>query len=272
MEKITIDGVELKLSYADEYKVNWIGKEEIKRQLKSAWCIMSDDDLPMNPRIIGKPGVGKTTLAYAVAKEFSENVYIFQCTSDTRPDDLIITPVISGEQKISYHASSLVTAMIKGGICILDEGNRMSEKSWASLAPLLDNRRYVESITAAIKIKAHKEFRICTTMNDDASTFDVPDYIQSRLQPRIELDLPNAQEELEILKANVTNADENILKLTAKFLQSAQKNKEIFTIRDGVNIARYCIKTLYLDKEITKLKALKKAVEQVLGQNALKYL
>ena len=34
--------------------------------------------------------------------------------------------------------------MIRGGIAILDEGNRMSEKSWASLAPLLDNRRYVE--------------------------------------------------------------------------------------------------------------------------------
>ena len=38
--------------------------------------------------------------------------------------------------------------MIRGGIAILDEGNRMSEKSWASLAPLLDNRRYVESIVA----------------------------------------------------------------------------------------------------------------------------
>jgi MoxR-like ATPase len=46
--------------------------------------------------------------------------------------------------------------MIRGGVAILDEGNRMSEKSWASLAPLLDNaRRYVESIVAGIKIKAH---------------------------------------------------------------------------------------------------------------------
>jgi len=33
-----------------------------------------------------------------------------------------------------------VTAMLRGGIVILDEGNRMSEKSWASLAPLLDNK------------------------------------------------------------------------------------------------------------------------------------
>jgi midasin (ATPase involved in ribosome maturation) len=41
--------------------------------------------------------------------------------------------------KIAYHASPLVTAMVRGGVCLLDEGNRMNEKSWASLAPLLDH-------------------------------------------------------------------------------------------------------------------------------------
>ena len=58
------------------------------------------------------------------------------------------TPVLAQDGKIAYHASPLVTAMIRGGVAILDEGNRMSEKSWASLAPLLDNRRYIESIVA----------------------------------------------------------------------------------------------------------------------------
>ena len=65
-------------------------------------------------------------------------VYIFQCTMDTRPEDLLITPVVDQGGGIRYVASALVTAMIRGGVCILDEANRMSEKSWASLAPLLD--------------------------------------------------------------------------------------------------------------------------------------
>src|SRR5437588_9076869 len=43
---------------------------------------------------------------------------------------------------------------LSGGVCVLDEGNRMNEKSWASLAPLLDHRRFVESIVAGIQIKA----------------------------------------------------------------------------------------------------------------------
>jgi MoxR-like ATPase len=271
MEKVTVEGVELILTHPDDYGVTWIGKEELKRQLNAAWLIMSPGDLPLNPRIIGKPGLGKTTLAYSIARELVDNVYIFQCTADTRPEDLIITPVISSDQKIAYHASSVVSAMIKGGICILDEGNRMGEKSWASLAPLLDNRRYVESIAAGIKIKAHENFRIGVTMNDDASTFDVPDYIQSRLQPQIEVDFPTMEEELDILKANIPMGEERILKLTVNFLQNAHKNKEIYTSRDGVNIARYAIKLLELDKLQIKGDALKQSITQVLGETALKY-
>ena len=90
-------------------------------------------------------------MAYAAAKRLGREVYITQATADTRPEDLLITPVIEGVSRLKYVASPLVTAMIRGGVAILDEGNRMSEKSWASLAPLLDNRRYVESIVAALR-------------------------------------------------------------------------------------------------------------------------
>jgi midasin (ATPase involved in ribosome maturation) len=72
---------------------------------------------------------------------------------------LLVTPVLSEQGTIAYHASPLVTAMIRGGVCILDEGNRMNEKSWASLAPLLDYRRYVESIVAGITVQRIQYFR-----------------------------------------------------------------------------------------------------------------
>ena len=221
----------------------------------------------MSPRIIGKPGIGKTTLAYAVARNYSENVYILQCTVDTRPEDLLVTPVIGEQQHIRYHASPLVTAMLKGGICILDEGNRMGEKSWASLAPLLDTRRYVESIIAGIKIPAHPDFRLAVTMNDDASTFDVPDYIQSRLQPQIEVGFPPAEEELEILQVNLPEAPEEILKWVSEFLQQGHQAKKPYSTRDGVNIARYAIKHLHLNQGTT-LGAVEQALLQILGEEA----
>ena len=126
--------------------------------------------------------------------------------------------------------------MIRGGIAILDEGNRMSEKSWASLAPLLDNRRYVESIVAGIKIKAHPHFRLVATMNDDASTFELPEYIHSRLQPQIFIDFPERDEEHHILKENLPFAEERILSYVTDFLQMAHAADERYTVRDGINI------------------------------------
>lgn len=244
MEKVTIDGVELNLIQPDDVPMTWVGQEELVTQVLAAWIVIGDDDLPLNPRLIGKPGVGKTTLAYHAGRTLNRPVYIFQATMDTRPEDLIVTPVISEAGKVKYMASSIVSAMVKGGIAIIDEGNRMSEKSWASLAPLMDSRRYVESIVAGIKIKAHPDFRLCTTMNDDASTFELPEYIHSRLQPQILIDFPERDEELLILKTNLPFADEEILNYVVDFLQIAHEADERYSVRDGINIARYALKRL----------------------------
>ncbi|MFW9970534.1 MAG: AAA family ATPase, partial [Candidatus Odinarchaeota archaeon] len=202
-EKVNISGIELLLSEPVQVDMEWVGNDDLIKQLKAAWMVVDKDDLPLNPRILGKPGVGKTTLAYAAGRRLEKDVYMFQCTMDTRPEDLLISPVIASDNKIAYVASSLVSAMIKGGICLLDEGNRMSEKSWASLAPLMDKRRYIESIIAGIRIYAHPEFRLCVTMNADSSTYEIPEYIQSRLRPKIYIDFPNKVDELKILKYNL---------------------------------------------------------------------
>jgi MoxR-like ATPase len=271
MEHITLDGINLVLAHPVELSLTWIGQEEILQQLLAAWMVIDDRDIPFNPRLIGKPGVGKTTLAYAAARKLGQDVYLFQATMDTRPEDLIITPVIGPDNKIQYAASSLVTAMIRGGVLIIDEGNRMSEKSWASLAPLLDDRRYVESVITGLKIRAHRNFRVVVTMNEDASTFEVPEYIHSRLQPQIYIDFPEADEELLILRENLPFADSEILEYVVNFLQRAHAADELYSVRDGINIARYALKMMKATgKDPEELLSL--AVTRVLGEEALHYL
>lgn len=268
--KVVIDNVELILSHPDEVDMRWIGSQLIRDQLLAAWLVIDRDDLPLNPRLIGKPGIGKTTLAYAVAREMGKEVYIFQCTMDTRPEDLIVTPVIAANGRIAYHASPLVTAMIRGGVCVLDEANRMSEKAWASLAPLLDRRRYVESIVAGIKIHAHPEFRVCCTMNEDASTYEVPEYIQSRLQPTIEVTFPDKDQEKKILKFNVPFAPDQLLDLTVGFLQRAHRHDMPYTPRDGINILRYALKMGELRRQSPEA-YLEEGIEGVLGPEGLDF-
>lgn len=271
-ESIVIQGVELALACPDHFSYQWVGQVEPLEQLLAAWFVIDKQDLPLNPRLVGKPGVGKTTLAYAAAQQLRRETYLFQCTMDTRPEDLLITPVISESGGIRYVASPLVTAMIRGGVCILDEGNRMSEKSWASLAPLLDNRRTIESIIAGLKITAHPDFRICVTMNEDASTFEVPEYIHSRLQPQIHLDFPEADEERRILRENLPFVDEWIVDYVVSFLQRAHQHDESYTIRDGINIARYAAKRIAaLNCKEQGESLLRQAVTMTLGEEASIY-
>lgn len=272
--RINIQGVEIALGFPDEFNFQWIGQRDVLDQLLAAWLVVDKNDIPLNPRLIGKPGVGKTTLAYAAAKQLGKEVYIFQCTMDTRPEDLLITPVVDKAGGIRYVASSLVTAMIRGGVCILDEANRMSEKSWASLAPLLDTRRYIESIVAGLKVSANPDFRICVTMNDDASTFEIPEYIHSRLQPQIYLDFPEAEEERRILRENLPFVDDYIMDYVVSFLQKAHASNENYTVRDGINIARYAAKRIksLQGTKVSLDNLLRQAVVMTLGDEALTYL
>jgi MoxR-like ATPase len=269
---IVIEGVELHLSHPDEFPMKWVGQQECWKQLLAAWMVVEPDDIPMNPRLVGKPGVGKTTLAYAAGKFLGKEVYIFQATMDTRPEDLLITPVISPDAKIQYVASPLVTAMIRGGVCVLDEGNRMSEKAWASLAPLLDHRRYIESIVTGLKIKAHPDFRFVATLNEDASTYELPEYIHSRLQPQILVDFPEREEELRILRENLPFCEEEILRYVVDFLQRAHQADERYTVRDGINIARYAVKLLRQSSRKDMRWALREGVRMILGEEAFHYL
>jgi len=266
-----IDDVRLQLCQPHPAPTRWIGQQEILMQLLACWLVVDDQDVPLTPRLTGIPGIGKTTLAMAGAEAREQELYIYQCTADTRPEDLLVTPVLAENGRISYHASPLVTAILRGGICLLDEGNRMNEKSWASLAPLLDQRRYVESVIAGITIGAHANFRCAVTMNEDDSTYEVPDYILSRLQPTLKLDFPSRQDEKAILEYHLPFAEAQMLDLTVDFLQQAHSLKLDFSPRDGINVLRYALKRMAQDADhpIARDDAWREALLHCLGADAL---
>ncbi len=271
VKETVIDGITLHLSSPVTSNQEWIGQTEVLEQLLACWLVIDAKDRPLAPRIVGMPGMGKTTLAMAGAAHREQDLHIYQCTADTRPEDLLVTPVLAGDGKISYHASPLVTAMITGGVCVLDEGNRMNEKSWASLAPLLDQRRYVESIIAGITIHAHEDFRCCVTMNQDESTFEIPDYILSRLQPTLSLSYPARVDELAILQYHLPFAEEEMMAMTVDFLQQAHGLNLDFSPRDGINLLRYALKRMAQrpDHPMSKDDVWSEAVLRVLGEDAL---
>lgn len=266
-----IGEVSLRLALPLSLQQAWMGDREILRQLLACWFVLDEKDLPLSPRIVGQPGVGKTTLAMAATQERKQELYIYQCTADTRPEDLLVSPVIAEGGTITYQASPLVTAMLTGNVCLLDEGNRMNEKSWASLASLLDHRRSVESVVAGVQIRAHENFRCCVTMNEDASTYEVPDYILSRLQPTLKVEFPAKEHELAILQYHLPFAPHEMIDLTVNFLQKAHQLDLPISIRDGIHMVQYAMKRMAQDPDhpVARDGVWREALIKVLGEEAL---
>ena len=102
---ITVDEIQIHLREPDNIDSRWIGQKEVYRLLCAAWLKIHEKDRIMTPLLVCPPGGGKTTLACAVAKEFDRPLYLINCTSDMRPEDLLITPVLSANQQMSLEKS-----------------------------------------------------------------------------------------------------------------------------------------------------------------------
>ena len=108
-------------------------------------------------------------------------------------------------------------------------------------------------------------------MNHDESTFEIPDYILSRLQPTLTLNMPNTEDEMAILKYHLPFAEAELLEMTVKFLQRSHQLDLEFSPRDGLHILQYAMKRLIQDKDhpIAKDIIWQESIQKVLGDDAL---
>lgn len=283
METIEIEGKTIHLSFVDEQKIPWIGDKSYITQIQGAWVHESDSNKKIhsvfNPKILGRCGMGKTTLAYSAAKLFHPNspseVFILHCSDHLTPEKALIYKVDT-DNGMEYHASPLITAMVKGGICIIDECQFLPSESWAAISPLLD-QRYVTSDVAGIKIYANDNFRVCFTENyvdNLKKRVMLPKYISILLKPVININHPNRTHELELLKYFFPDRNPKLLQHMVDFLQSAHFEERSYSVRDIINIIQQyetLIPPSQVDREID-WNIMYQSMRQILDNQAIYFL
>lgn len=165
-----------------------LGKE---RQIELALCCL----LARGHLLIEDiPGVGKTTLAHALAKLLGLQYQRIQFTSDILPADIIGASIFDAETgRFRFHAGPIFNQMI-----LADEINRSTPKAQSALLEAMEERQVtVEGHTYALP----SPFFVIATQNPShqIGTFPLPESQLDRFLMRIEIGYPNRQAERELL-------------------------------------------------------------------------
>jgi MoxR-like ATPase len=107
-------------------------------------------------------------------------------------------------------------------------------------------------------------------MNEDASTFEVPEYIHSRLQPAIYMDFPTRDEEFRILRGKLDGPSDELIEEVVDMLQDSHRRDEDLSVRDGLNIARFAHRLLNHAQRTDVGDALEQSFYQITGESRAK--
>jgi MoxR-like ATPase len=161
------------------------------RQVKLAFtCLIAGGHLLLED----VPGVGKTTLAHALAATFALEFQRVQFTSDLLPSDIIGVSVYERESGVfRFHPGPIFT-----GLLLADEINRASPKTQSALLEAMaEGQVTVDGRTQALA----QPFFVVATQNplDLNGTFPLPDSQLDRFMLRLSLDYPDAAAERALL-------------------------------------------------------------------------
>ncbi|WP_426702797.1 AAA family ATPase [Rhodanobacter sp. Col0626] len=161
------------------------------RQVKLAFtCLIAGGHLLLED----VPGVGKTTLAHALAATFALEFQRVQFTSDLLPSDIIGVSVYERETGLfRFHPGPIFT-----GLLLADEINRASPKTQSALLEAMaEDQVTVDGQTHALA----QPFFVVATQNplDLNGTFPLPDSQLDRFMLRLSLDYPDATAERALL-------------------------------------------------------------------------
>lgn len=216
-----------------ELKSIIIGKDE---QIdKTLVCLLSRGHILLEDM----PGVGKTTLASALATAIGGTFSRIQFTSDLLPFDIIGTKI--------YRRHTEVFEFVKGpifsNVILGDELNRASPKTQSALLQVMNESKVSFDKTT---YNVPKPFIVIATQNPSgfSGTYPLPESQLDRFMMRISLGYPNQEHEKRILNRYSKGLEEKFTKTILEPEQVAEAQEYISKIDVSDNVIDYIIRLI----------------------------
>lgn len=196
-----------------------LGKEEEIRL--ALCCLLAKGHL----LIEDLPGMGKTTLAHALATVMGLNYQRVQFTSDMLPADLLGVSVFEQQKEFVFHPGPVFTQVL-----LADEINRGSPRTQSALLEAMAEQQVsIERETRQLP----EPFFVIATQNpqDQAGTYPLPESQLDRFLMRIELGYPDKATEKQMLLQRETPSVSPLL--DAQQLQLLQRQASQVTVSDA---------------------------------------
>jgi MoxR-like ATPase len=142
------------------------------------------------------PGVGKTTLAHALAHVLGLAWQRVQFTSDLLPADVIGVSVFDRtRQAFEFRKGPIFTQLL-----LADEINRASPRTQSALLEAMEERQVSADLTT---YSLPDPFFVVATQNphEEVGTFDLPESQLDRFLMRVTLGYPGSADERELLRS-----------------------------------------------------------------------
>lgn len=141
------------------------------------------------------PGLGKSTLALALAKSFGLQYNKLPCTNDLLPSDLLGLSVWdAAAQSMRYTPGPIFTQLL-----LADELNRAPSKTQSALLEAMEEQQV--SVDGESRALPHPFFVIATqNPMDQVGVSPLPESQLDRFMMRLTLGFPSAEAELQLLR------------------------------------------------------------------------
>jgi MoxR-like ATPase len=171
------------------------------------------------------PGVGKTTLAQALAKSFHCSFQRIQFTSDLLPSDVLGVSVYNPETREFEFRSGPIFA----NVVLADEINRTTPRTQSALLEAMNEAQVsIDGKTLTLP----QPFLVIATQNpvEHHGTYPLPESQLDRFLMRIKMGYPSVETEREILRKRVGTIGENLLDA----LEPVAEVSEVMAMQDAV--------------------------------------